>query len=429
MTIDQFLDAKNKAGGLIVLLPKTLHNLSNDTMENFLLLEKAMMSEDIAIPVYFAKFDEDIDKIIQEISRNPDGPKKTSALSEIFDKVSANGYQVSVSGASHTAKKDSKIPIVQGELIPFKQAASAKTSEDGSPHKLPVIIITTQLKTFGITNDLPPNYDTTVLLTLIDMFSKLYNHQQSSPKYRLIFVLHESGSLLNFQGAKKWLDTNTEDANIQNAEFALCLDSIADSLDSILMHVSKPPKEGSATFKFFEILKKKAELYGGKTTEGLHKKINLAEAFHKWEHERYSIKRISSFTLSSLRSHTDPIRTSIFSQHSPTSAVLEPESELDDVILENIKTNTKILAETLASYIFNNIEADDNQEIFTGPLSLTTKSIKPYIAPRTMSKSQNIKMTFDKFLKNVKVTNDKPDQREPEFMLYEGDDAKLNVYK
>lgn len=46
-----------------------------------------------------------------------------------------------------------------------------------------------------------------------------------------------------------------------------------------------------------------------------------------------------------------------------------------------------------------------------------------------MSKSQNIKMTFDKFLKNVKVSADKPDAREPEFMLYEGDDAKLNVYK
>lgn len=340
MTIDQFIEAKNKAGGLIVLLPRTLHNLSNDTIENFLLLEKAILTEEISIPVYFAKFDEEIDLIVKEISRNPDGPKKSSALTDIFDKISANGYQVSVSGPTHTAKKDSKIPIVQGELIPFKQA---KTSEDGAPNKLPVIIITTQLKTFGITNDLPPNYDTTVFLTLIDMFSKLYNHQQSSPKYRIVFVLHESGSLLNFQGAKKWLDTNTEDANIQNAEFALCLDSIADSLDSILMHVSKPPKEGSATYKFFEILKKKAELYGGKTAEGSHKKINLAEPFHKWEHERYSIKRISSFTLSSLRSYSDPIRTSIFSPHSPSSSVLEADSELDDVILENIQTNTKIL--------------------------------------------------------------------------------------
>ena len=339
MTIDQFVEAKNKAGGLIVLLPKSLHNLPNDTMENFFLLEKAMLTEDISIPVFFAKYDEDIDNIIQEISRSPNNPKQNSALTEIFDKISANGYQVSVTGPSHAAKKDSKIPIIQGELIPFKPV---KTSEDG-PSKLPVIIITTQLKTFGITNDLAPNYDATILLTLIEMFSKLYNHQQSSPKYRVIFVLHESGSLLNFQGAKKWLDTNTEDASIQNAEFALCLDSFADSLESILMHVSKPPKEGTATFKFFEILKKKAELYGGKATEGLHKKINLAETFHKWEHERYSIKRISSFTLSSLRSHADPIRTSIFSRNSPTSAVLEADSELDDVILGNIETNTKIL--------------------------------------------------------------------------------------
>ena len=83
----------------------------------------------------------------------------------------------------------------------------------------------------------------------------------------------------------------------------------------------------------------------------------------------------------------------------------------------------------MASFIFNNIDSDENEEIFTGPLALSTKSIKPYIALRSLSKSQNIKATFDKFLKNVKVTADKPDAREPEFMLYEGNDAKLNVYK
>jgi hypothetical protein len=38
-------------------------------------------------------------------------------------------------------------------------------------------------------------------------------------------------------------------------------------------------------------------------------------------------------------------------------------------------------------------------------------------------------MTFDKFLKNVKVMNEKADQREPEFMFYDGDEATLNVYK
>lgn len=84
--------------------------------------------------------------------------------------------------------------MILGELLPFKQTAP---KDDSHGVQLPSIVITTQLKAFGITNDLPPNYDTTILLTLIEMFSKLYR-MSSSAKYRIIFVLHESGYLLNF---------------------------------------------------------------------------------------------------------------------------------------------------------------------------------------------------------------------------------------
>jgi hypothetical protein len=45
------------------------------------------------------------------------------------------------------------------------------------------------------------------------------------------------------------------------------------------------------------------ELYGyeNQSVEGVHKKINLAEPFLAWEHERFSMKRIAAFTLSSLK--------------------------------------------------------------------------------------------------------------------------------
>lgn len=58
------------------------------------------------------------------------------------------------------------------------------------------------------------NLDVAILLTLIDLFSKLHNTNSAAPKYRLMFLLTESGGLLNFQGTKKWLESNL-DENVQ----------------------------------------------------------------------------------------------------------------------------------------------------------------------------------------------------------------------
>lgn len=52
----------------------------------------------------------------------------------------------------------------------------------------------------------PFNIDSAVLMALMDMFSKLHSTKNMSPKYRIGFLLSDSGLLLNFQGTKKWLD-------------------------------------------------------------------------------------------------------------------------------------------------------------------------------------------------------------------------------
>lgn len=49
---------------------------------------------------------------------------------------------------------------------------------------------------------------------LVDIYSKLYNTAGTSPKYRVMFLLSESGMLLNYQGMKKWIDSNLEE-NVQ----------------------------------------------------------------------------------------------------------------------------------------------------------------------------------------------------------------------
>lgn len=226
------------------------------------------------------------------------------------------------------------------------------------------------------------NADTAVFLTLVDAFSKIYQSAWTSPKYRIQFLLTESGNLLNFQGTKRWLDTNFEETewanvsgdistesrrthliisllpNLQQIEFVLCLDSIGQTeLDGgLFMHVSKPPKEGTHISRFFKQLKQTSERYANITVEGVHKKINLADVQLAWEHERFSMKRIPAFTLSALKSHKDTRRTTIFER-------------LPEVSLAVAQRNAKILAETLAGYIYGAAQANEAEttEIFSGP--------------------------------------------------------------
>lgn len=100
---------------------------------------------------------------------------------------------------------------------------------------------------------------------------------------------------------------------------------------------------------FYKHLKRVAQTYGNVTVEGVHKKINLADVQLAWEHERFSMRRMSAFTLSSLKSHKDQLRNSIF------------EKSKDDTLLMS-QRNAKIIAEALGTYIYGN----DNGELFFG---------------------------------------------------------------
>lgn len=62
-------------------------------------------------------------------------------------------------------------------------------------------------------------------------------------------------------------------------------------------------------------------------------------------------------------------------------------------------------------------------------MAITKDTIRPWLHVRSTSNNNDLKLAFEKYLKNVKITYDKPDNREPDFMLYDGADATLNVYR
>lgn len=47
---------------------------------------------------------------------------------------------------------------------------------------------------------------------------------------------------------------------------------------------------------------------------------------------------------------------------------------------------------------------------------------------RSSLHNNDLRNAFEKYLKNVKITFDKPDARDPDFMLYDGHEGTLNFY-
>lgn len=117
------------------------------------------------------------------------------------------------------------------------------------------------------------------------------------------------------------------------------------------MHVSKPPKEGTPSSHFFKDLKTSADRYPTINVDGVHKKINLADELLAWEHERYSIRRLPAFTLSSVKSHRDLSR----------STILDTKETLD---LDRVVKHTHVIAEALAKQLYNLT----NEEVFSKSL-------------------------------------------------------------
>lgn len=104
--------------------------------------------------------------------------------------------------------------------------------------------------------------------------------------------------------------------------------------------MSKPPKENSSGGLFYKELKTVSQSLHTVNVEGVHKKINLAEEILAWEHERYSIRRLPAATLSTLKSHEDPSRTTILD--------VTRQGQID-----KLYKHTQVVSEALARHIYN----------------------------------------------------------------------------
>uniref|UniRef100_A0A1A8SLT8 Nicalin n=1 Tax=Nothobranchius rachovii TaxID=451742 RepID=A0A1A8SLT8_9TELE len=417
---------RQSAGAVVIILPKNMSAMPQDIVQQFMELEPEMLATETIIPVYFAIEDDELLSIYTQTLTSSSSQGSLSAAEVLLHTATANGFQMVTSGAQSKAVSDWAITSVEGRLAGV------------GGEELPTIVVVAHYDSFGVAPWLSYGADSngsgvSMLLELSRLFSKLYTYKRTHAAYNLLFFV-SGGGKFNYQGTKRWLEDNldhTDSSLLQdNVAFVLCLDTLGNG-DSVYLHVSKPPKEGTPQYS---LLKELEMVVGSQYPEVkfsmVHKKINLADDMLAWEHERFGIRRLPAFTLSHLPSHRSAQRSSI----------MDVRPHVD---VSKLSRNTKVVAEALARVIYNLTEkgAPGDLQIFTEQMQVQEEHLSAVVewltaqprAAQLVDKDSSFVSTLEyhmgRYLKDVKRHYVKADKRDPEFVFYDQLKQTMNAYR
>uniref|UniRef100_A0AAY4DH10 BOS complex subunit NCLN n=1 Tax=Denticeps clupeoides TaxID=299321 RepID=A0AAY4DH10_9TELE len=387
---------RQSAGAVVIILPKNMSTMPQDIVQQFMEVEPELLAMETVVPVYFALEDDELLSIYTQTQLSSSSQGSSSAAEVLLHTATANGFQMVTSGAQSKAVSDWTITSLEGKL-------NGVGGED-----LPTIVLVAHYDSFGVAPWLSYGADSNasgvaVLLELARLFSRLYSYKRTHAGYNLLFFL-SGGGKFNYQGTKRWLEDNldhTESSLLQdNVAFVLCLDTLGNG-DSLHLHVSKPPKEGSPQ----HTLLKELEMVTSTQSPDLrfnmvHKKINLADDMLAWEHERFGIRRLPAFTLSHLESHRNALRSSIMDMRSVSSS-LDGAGEVT------------VQEEQLSSVVD----------------WLTAQPRAAQLVDKDSSVVSTLEYYFSRYLKDVKQHSTKADKRDPEFVFYDQLKQTMNAYR
>ncbi|KAM8960471.1 BOS complex subunit NCLN [Pelodytes ibericus] len=417
---------RQSAGAVVIILPHDMAALPQEIVQQFMDIEPEMLSMETLVPVYFAVEDGELISIYEQTLAASANQGTSSAAEVLLHTATANGFQMVTSGAQSKAISDWLVTSVEGRL-------TGLGADD-----LPTIAIVAHYDSFGVAPWLSYGADSNgsgvaILLELARLFSRLYTYKRTHAAYNLLFFA-SGGGKFNYQGTKRWLEDHldhTDSSLLQdNVAFVLCLDTLG-SENSLHLHVSKPPKEGTMQHTF---LKELEMIISSQFPEVkfsmVHKKINLAEDTLAWEHERFAIRRLPAFTISHLDNHRSGHRNS----------VLDLRWKVDTEVLAR---NTRILAEALTRVVYNLTEkgAPSDMQIFTQQMQVQREQLNSILhwltsqprAAQLMDKDSSLLSTLEyymsRYLKDVKLYHVKADKRDPEFVFYDQLKQTMNAYR
>lgn len=417
---------RQSAGAVVIILPKNMSAVPQDIVQQFMELEPEMLATETIVPVYFAMEDDELMSIYTQTLTSSSSQGSLSAAEVLLHTATANGFQMVTSGAQSKAVNDWAITSLEGRL-------AGVGGED-----LPTIVVVAHYDSFGVAPWLSYGADSngsgvSMLLELARLFSKLYTYKRTHAAYNLLFFV-SGGGKFNYQGTKRWLEDNldhTDSSLLQdNVAFVLCLDTLGNG-DSLHLHVSKPPKEGTPQYALLKELEMVVlSQYPEVKFSMVHKKINLADDMLAWEHERFGIRRLPAFTLSHLQSHRLAQRSSI----------MDVRPHVD---VKKLGRNTKVVAEALARVIYNLTEkgAPGDLQIFTEQMQVQEEHLSAVVdwltaqprAAQLVDKDSSVVSTLEyhlgRYLKDVRRHYVKADKRDPEFVFYDQLKQTMNAYR
>ncbi|XP_026200897.1 nicalin-1 isoform X2 [Anabas testudineus] len=432
---------RQSAGAVVIILPGNMSAMPQDIVQQFMELEPEMLATETIVPVYFAMEDDELLSIYTQTLTSSSSQGSLSAAEVLLHTATANGFQMVTSGAQSKAISDWAITSLEGRL-------AGVGGED-----LPTIVVVAHYDSFGVAPWLSYGADSngsgvSMLLELARLFSKLYTYKRTHAGYNLLFFA-SGGGKFNYQGTKRWLEDNldhTDSSLLQdNVAFVLCLDTLGNG-DSLHLHVSKPPKEGTPQYSLLKELELVvASQYPEVKFSMVHKKINLADDMLAWEHERFGIRRLPAFTLSHLPSHRLAQRSSIMDVRSVSPSSRHGAGEPPagpHVDVKKLGRNTKVVAEALARVIYNLTEkgAPGDLQIFTEQMVqeeqlsavvdwLTAQPRAAQLVDKDSSVVSTLEYYLGRYLKDVKRHYVKADKRDPEFVFYDQLKQTMNAYR
>ncbi|XP_018430244.1 PREDICTED: nicalin-1-like [Nanorana parkeri] len=377
--------------------------------------EMEILRNETLFPVYFAVENKELLDMYEDTRSVSLSLTSASAWEVLFGMVMGSGFQMT------TNEVQSK-PIVHPVIVTLE---GQLTGRGGDVAELPSVVIVAHYDSFGAAPYLAYGADSngsgvSVLLEMVRLFHLLYSDWRTQPRYNMVFAL-TGGGKFNYHGSKRWIEEHLDHSETsilhENVAFVLCLDTLANG-DSLHLHVSRPPPEGSAQWEFLRQLQTVTQSppFVGLNFSLVHKKINLGENFLVWEHEQFSWRRLPAFTASHLRSHKSGMRKSI----------LDTRARVD---ITRLRRNTEVLYEALGRVLYSGTAK--NLQIFTGALSVDEERLSAILdwlasqprAAQLLDRTHPILSTaehlFKRHLKGVRRHVFKPDEGQPDFVFYD----------